>query len=206
MLALPGSAYMYQGEELGLPEVADIPAQYLQDPTWERSEHHDKGRDGCRVPLPWESDGPSFGFGSAGAWIPQPKDWASLAWTAQEGDSASVLELYRTALGWRRTFAAAFAADETLTWLDKGPTTLSFARARSRRRSRGQKPLRLGQRRLNLRRILPSRQRHLGRAASPAAPRWNAAISGCASARPDATSVSPTAPCIRTRSARSTDR
>jgi alpha-glucosidase len=129
MLALPGSAYMYQGEELGLPEVADIAPQFLQDPTWERSDHHDKGRDGCRVPVPWEPDGPSFGFGSAGAWIPQPDDWAALAWATQEGDSASILELYRTALRWRRTFAAAFAADETLTWIDKGPTMLSFARA-----------------------------------------------------------------------------
>jgi alpha-glucosidase len=129
MLALPGSAYIYQGEELGLPEVADIAPQFLQDPTWERSDHHDKGRDGCRVPVPWEPDGPSFGFGSAGAWIPQPDDWAALAWATQEGDSASILELYRTALRWRRTFAAAFAADETLTWIDKGPTMLSFARA-----------------------------------------------------------------------------
>jgi alpha-glucosidase len=129
MLALPGSAYMYQGEELGLPEVADIAPQYLQDPTWERSGHHDKGRDGCRVPLPWEPEGPSFGFGAAGAWIPQPADWSSRAWAAQEDDSTSTLELYRTALRWRRTFAADFAADETLTWIERGPTVLSFSRS-----------------------------------------------------------------------------
>ncbi len=72
MLALPGSAYLYQGEEVALPEVADIAPIYLQDPTWERSDHHDKGRDGCRVPLPWEPTGPSFGFSSVTGWIPQP--------------------------------------------------------------------------------------------------------------------------------------
>ena len=67
MLALPGSAYLYQGEELGLHEVADLPAEALQDPTWERSGHTVKGRDGCRVPIPWTTDGPSFGFGDAAA-------------------------------------------------------------------------------------------------------------------------------------------
>ena len=51
LLALPGSTYLYQGEELGLPEVADLPAEVLQDPIWLRSGHTVKGRDGCRVPL-----------------------------------------------------------------------------------------------------------------------------------------------------------
>jgi alpha-glucosidase len=125
MLALPGSAYLYEGEELGLPEVADIAPIYLQDPTWERSDHHDKGRDGCRVPLPWEPTGPSFGFSSVTAWIPQPADWAELSWGAEDGDPTSTLELYRSALALRRKFGT----DEALAWLAKGPTVLSFARS-----------------------------------------------------------------------------
>jgi alpha-glucosidase len=125
MLALPGSSYLYQGEELGLAEVADIPPRYLQDPTWESSGHHDKGRDGCRVPIPWERTGPSLGFSSVSPWLPQPPYWPEFSWAAQEGDDSSVLELYRTALSLRRKFSG----DEAMTWLEKGPTTLSFARA-----------------------------------------------------------------------------
>jgi alpha-glucosidase len=125
MLALPGSAYLYQGEELGLPEVADIAPIYLQDPTWERSDHQDKGRDGCRVPLPWEPTGPSFGFSSGTGWIPQPADWAELSWGAEDGDPTATLELYRSALALRRKFST----DDALTWLTKGPATLSFARS-----------------------------------------------------------------------------
>ena len=72
-LALPGAVYLYQGEELGLPEVDDIPEDMLADPTWERSGHTRRGRDGCRVPLPWTRSGPSFGFGSTAPWLPQPR-------------------------------------------------------------------------------------------------------------------------------------
>jgi alpha-glucosidase len=74
MLALPGSAYLYQGEELGLHEVADIPPDRVRDPVFARSGGTEKGRDGCRVPLPWTADGPSFGFGGGTAHLPQP-DW-----------------------------------------------------------------------------------------------------------------------------------
>lgn len=98
MLALPGSAYIYQGEELGLPEVLDLPDELRQDPTWERSGHTEKGRDGCRVPLPWQRTGPSFGFGSAPGWLPQPADWGELSAAAQDGVAGSTLELYRAAL------------------------------------------------------------------------------------------------------------
>jgi alpha-glucosidase len=125
MLALPGSAYLYQGEELGLAEVADIPSQYLQDPTWERSDHHDKGRDGCRVPLPWQPAGPSLGFSSVSPWLPQPADWADLSWAKQDGDPASTLELYRNVLALRRKFGT----DDSLTWIETGPAVLSFARS-----------------------------------------------------------------------------
>ena len=72
MLALPGSSYLYQGEELGLHEVSDLPAHALQDPIWLRTLQTKKGRDGCRVPLPWTDDGDSFGFGSGPSWLPQP--------------------------------------------------------------------------------------------------------------------------------------
>ncbi len=79
MLALPGSAYLYQGEELGLHEVADLPADLLQDPAFSRSGGAEKGRDGCRVPLPWTAGGPSFGFGAGAAHLPQPAWFGQLA-------------------------------------------------------------------------------------------------------------------------------
>ena len=106
MLALPGGAYVYQGEELGLWEVLDLPDDVLADPIWERSGHARRGRDGARVPLPWTADGGSFGFGPAdGArpWLPQPAAWAAMAVDRQAGDPASMLELYRAALRIRRT-------------------------------------------------------------------------------------------------------
>lgn len=102
-LALPGGAYVYQGEELGLPEVEDLPEDALQDPTWHRSGHTDRGRDGCRVPIPWSGDAPPYGFGPGETtWLPQPADWGPLTVAAQEGDPSSMLELYRTALSLRR--------------------------------------------------------------------------------------------------------
>jgi len=103
MLALPGSAYLYQGEELGLPEVIDIPGEARQDPTWFRTDGERYGRDGCRVPLPWNADAPAYGFNDSGAsWLPQPAEWAGLARDAQSGVAGSTLELYRTLLAERR--------------------------------------------------------------------------------------------------------
>ena len=113
MLALPGSAYLYQGEELGLHEVADIPAERIQDPAFRRSGGAEKGRDGCRVPLPWTTDGPSFGFGTGAAHLPQPAWFGPLSVQAQEHDPASTLTLYRQALSWRRKLQAA----ENLEWM-----------------------------------------------------------------------------------------
>ncbi|MGP4020542.1 glycoside hydrolase family 13 protein [Saccharopolyspora sp. 5N708] len=126
-LALPGSAYLYQGEELGLPEVADLPAAVLQDPKWVRSQHKEKGRDGCRVPLPWTRTGVSFGFSSAPPWLPQPADWGRYAVQAQRGDPGSMLRLYRTALRLRREFGG----DETFRWDDDYDVgdVLAFRRA-----------------------------------------------------------------------------
>jgi alpha-glucosidase len=114
MLALPGSSYVYQGEELGLPEVADLPTAVLQDPIWQQTGRVRKGRDGCRVPLPWTTTGPSYGFGAGGAWLPQPPEFASYAVAAQDGTEGSTLELYRTALRLRRKLLDG----EELTWAD----------------------------------------------------------------------------------------
>ncbi|MFE2066006.1 glycoside hydrolase family 13 protein [Streptomyces sp. NPDC059467] len=125
MLALPGSSYLYQGEELGLPEVADLPVQVLQDPVWEQTGHVRKGRDGCRVPLPWMAGGPSYGFGAGGAWLPQPRWFASYAVDAQAGREGSTLELYRTALRLRRKLLDG----ETLTWAEAPEGVLHFARS-----------------------------------------------------------------------------
>lgn len=97
MLALPGSAYIYQGEELGLPEVIDIPDADRQDPTFFRTNGQRYGRDGCRVPIPWEANKPAFGFNSTGAsWLPQPQSFYDLSRDRQEGVKGSTLELYKS--------------------------------------------------------------------------------------------------------------
>ncbi|MFV2119442.1 glycoside hydrolase family 13 protein, partial [Streptomyces sp. Act-28] len=106
MLALPGSAYLYQGEELGLPEVTDLPDELRQDPAFHRGEGQEGLRDGCRVPIPWTRDGSSYGFGPGGSWLPQPEGWGALSVAAQTGDPASTLELYRAALAVRREHPA----------------------------------------------------------------------------------------------------
>ncbi|GAA0954487.1 glycoside hydrolase family 13 protein [Virgisporangium aurantiacum] len=103
MLALPGAAYLYQGEELGLPEHTTLPDDVRQDPTWSRSSFTARGRDGCRVPVPWRSDAPAYGFSPTGAsWLPQPAEYGDLAPDRQRGVDGSTLELYRTALHVRR--------------------------------------------------------------------------------------------------------
>jgi alpha-glucosidase len=130
-LALPGGAYLYQGEELGLPEVEDLPEEVLQDPTWERSGHTARGRDGCRVPLPWSGHRPPFGFTADGVrpWLPQPETWRELTVAAQRDDPASTLSLYRRALRLRRTLPG-LADDPPLTWHDLGDGVLAFHRGR----------------------------------------------------------------------------
>jgi len=103
MLALPGSAYIYQGEELGLPDSTDMPAEFRQDPTFVRTHGKEIGRDGCRVPIPWEKDAPSFGFGpSEQTWLPQPAVYGEYAVDQQVGVDGSTLELYRSLLSLRR--------------------------------------------------------------------------------------------------------
>ncbi|MGB3185105.1 MAG: glycoside hydrolase family 13 protein [Ornithinimicrobium sp.] len=116
MLSLPGSAYVYQGEELGLPEHTAIPDAERQDPTWERSEHTVPGRDGCRIPMPWEAGNTAYGFGEgAHTWLPQPEIYGALAVDRQDGVFGSTLELYRTVIRLRREHDLGVGV---LEWLD----------------------------------------------------------------------------------------
>ena len=124
MLALPGSAYLYQGEELGLHEVADIPPDRVRDPVFARSGGTEKGRDGCRVPLPWTADGPSFGFGGGTAHLPQPDWFGPFSVQEQQRDPASTLALYQQALTLRRRLQSA----ETLEWMPGSGQVLHFGR------------------------------------------------------------------------------
>ncbi|MGO1049524.1 glycoside hydrolase family 13 protein [Crossiella sp. CA198] len=105
-LALPGVVYLYNGEELGLPNV-ELPDWALQDPSWERSGHTERGRDGCRVPMPWEGEHPPFGFSPGdNTWLPMPPEWAALTVEAQLEDPGSMLSLYRQALELRKSHEA----------------------------------------------------------------------------------------------------
>lgn len=124
MLALPGSAYLYQGEELGLPEAIDLPNEARQDPTWFRTNGERYGRDGCRVPIPWEGDEASYGFGpGAASWLPQPASWAQYTRSSQQGVPGSTLSMYQEALAARREHDLAFGE---LEWADAGPDALTF--------------------------------------------------------------------------------
>ena len=124
-MSLPGSTYVYQGEELGLPEVWDLPEEVLDDPTWERSGHAEKGRDGCRVPIPWTRSGPSFGFGDVEPWLPQPESFGAMSAEAEQGDPSSMLELYRAAIAARKTH---LIDDQSFEMLDLGPDVLAYRR------------------------------------------------------------------------------
>jgi alpha-glucosidase len=124
MLALPGSTYMYQGEELGLPEVLDIPLDQIQDPSFLRNPGKGRSRDGCRVPLPWTLTGSSYGFGSGGAHLPQPADSGSYSVEAQDHTTWSTLNVYREAL-WRRR---QLQTSEDLKWVKSSKKLLHFAR------------------------------------------------------------------------------
>ena len=124
MLGLPGSSYLYQGEELGLPEVIDLPPAARQDPTFFGSNGKYLGRDGCRVPLPWQKHAPSYGFGpSAQSWLPQPAVFGDLAADQQTGRPESTLELYRRILAVR---AERGMGNGSLTEVDLGPDLIAY--------------------------------------------------------------------------------
>ena len=133
MLALPGGAYVYQGEELGLPEVRDIPEDRLSDPRWEMSLRTDRGRDGCRVPLPWKSESTgAFGFSNNSAvtpddaWLPQGPTWGAFSVESQEDKADSTLGMYRKALSIRKSEAG--LGDGPMHWIDAGSDVIAFSR------------------------------------------------------------------------------
>lgn len=120
LLALPGTVYLYNGQELGLPNVDDLPESALQDPVWFRSGHTERGRDGCRVPMPWTSAPPTFGFTDADtSWLPMPPEWADLSVETETADPQSMLSLYRDALALRRSRKE--LGEGQLIWLDDTP-------------------------------------------------------------------------------------
>ncbi len=125
MMALPGSAYVYQGEELGLEQV-EVAPEHRQDPTYFRS--GEEGRDGCRVPIPWSGDAPPFGFGPGDGqpWLPQPERWSELTADRQRKDPESMWAFYRDLLALRRSVAA--PAGHELRLVDSPPGTLAFVR------------------------------------------------------------------------------
>lgn len=134
MLALPGAVFLYQGEELGLPEVLDIPTERLQDPIWKMSGNKERGRDGCRVPLPWKTtEAGAFGFSSnveitrTSSWLPQPEHWGEYSAEGQEAQESSMLRLYRTALRHRKTNPSLM--NEYFSWLDSPHHSFIFTRA-----------------------------------------------------------------------------
>ena len=133
MLSLPGGAYIYQGEELGLPEVTDIPHNRLTDPRWKMSGYTDPGRDGCRVPIPWTADAKgAHGFSTStsvtkeSAWLPQPKNWGDFAADTQQKSADSTLALYRSALKIRR--AEVGLGDGEIEWVEVGANAIAFRR------------------------------------------------------------------------------
>ena len=126
LLALPGSVFLYQGEELGLWEVEDLPDEYIHDPVWESSGHQVRGRDGCRVPIPWSGAEAPFGFTTGTPWLPQPAAWRDYTAEVQAQQPDSMLAYYRSALATRRTLAADMAA--TLSWLGGPEGVLAFSR------------------------------------------------------------------------------
>ena len=136
MLGLPGGAYIYQGEELGLPEHTTLGGAYRQDPTYARTQGKRVGRDGCRVPLPWVSKAnESNGFSSTGeSWLPQPSSYARYARDLQDGVAGSTLEVYKRVLKVRKQFnlgagnfkwAPEFMDETTLAFINNGVLVLS---------------------------------------------------------------------------------
>jgi alpha-glucosidase len=131
VLALPGVVFLYQGDELGLPQV-EVPPESRQDPVWERSGHTSPGRDGCRVPMPWSGTAPPYGFAPDGVapWLPQPDDWAALTVAAQRTDPSSTWRLVQAALAFRRSHLRVTDVGSRLTrWRSRVPDgVLAFDR------------------------------------------------------------------------------
>ena len=125
LLALPGSPYLYEGEELGL-EQDDVPGELRQDPIWLRSGGTVEGRDGCRTPVPWTAEAPGHGFTTGTPWLPIGPQAVDRAVAVQDGDDASTLSAYRRALGTRRALLPSLSRE--VRWLDVPEGALAFAR------------------------------------------------------------------------------
>ena len=120
LFGLPGTSFTYQGQELGLEEV-DLPDELRQDPVFIHTNGVRKGRDGCRVPIPWTKEPPAFGFTDGDPWLPMPQDWDAVSVEAQEGRADSMLELFRSALRLR-------PRDDSFAWRESPPGTMVFER------------------------------------------------------------------------------
>ncbi|HVE91170.1 MAG TPA: alpha-amylase family glycosyl hydrolase [Actinomycetota bacterium] len=125
LLGLPGTAFVYAGEELGLEEV-ELPDEARQDPVFFRTAGQLKGRDGCRVPIPWEPQGPGFGFTESSPWLPPPQDWGRRSVSSLTDDPESILHLYRRAISLRHSLPS--LQGPHLRWLDTPPSCLAFDR------------------------------------------------------------------------------
>ncbi|MFM1797637.1 MAG: hypothetical protein RL733_1418, partial [Actinomycetota bacterium] len=132
-LALPGGTYLYQGEELTLPEVRDIPEDRLTDPRWKMSGYQDRGRDGCRVPIPWKTDSKgAFGFSTNKsltpdqAWLPASSWWGQYSAESQEDDANSTLNIYRKALAVRKKESG--LGDGPMEWISTRKDVVAFSR------------------------------------------------------------------------------
>jgi alpha-glucosidase len=126
MLGLPGASYLYQGEELGLPEHTTLEDKFRQDPTFARTKGKRVGRDGCRVPLPWDQSSESSGFSQTGkSWLPQPESYRALARSLQETDPSSTLAFYKQALALRKQLAL---GEGSFAWVEghTGPESLAY--------------------------------------------------------------------------------
>jgi alpha-glucosidase len=126
MLGLPGASYLYQGEELGLPEHTTLEDKFRQDPTFARTKGTRVGRDGCRVPLPWDQSSDSSGFSATGeSWLPQPESYGELARSLQEKDASSTLSFYKQALAIRKQLAL---GEGSFAWVEghTGPDSLAY--------------------------------------------------------------------------------
>ena len=132
-LALPGGTYLYQGEELTLPEVRDIPEDRLTDPRWKMSGYQDRGRDGCRVPIPWKTNPQgAFGFSANDslkpeqAWLPASSWWGQYSAESQEHDENSTLNIYRKALAVRKQESG--LGDGPMAWINTHKDVVAFSR------------------------------------------------------------------------------
>lgn len=123
LCSLRGSVYLYQGEELGLPE-AIIPYERIQDPWGKALWPEWQGRDGCRTPMPWDGLLPHAGFSetSSDTWLPIPDAHTKLSAALQEADAQSMLNFTRQLIAWRKTKPVLIKGD--MRFVDTGDDTL----------------------------------------------------------------------------------